>query len=145
MSKEKYNGETTLAKLIRNIGTWLNDKVSKSTAINGKALNTNIELTAEDVGAIAGTSTLLWSGSIKTGTITLTNSYKDFKMLFCEAKRGDFYAQTPLYTDFIVFNNKYTITARAGTLGAIFVDETNITLSQGDYTDVSLEKIYGIK
>lgn len=68
-SKEKYNGEITLAKLIRNIGAWFNDKVSKSTTINGKALSGNINLTAEDVGAA--------SSVVSTGTVTFESQFTD--------------------------------------------------------------------
>lgn len=50
MSKEKYNGETTLATLIQKIRAALNSRVSTSTTINGKSLSSNIILTAEDIG-----------------------------------------------------------------------------------------------
>ncbi|MBQ4062174.1 MAG: hypothetical protein IJD14_04900 [Christensenellaceae bacterium] len=66
MSIEKYNGESGLAKIIQNLGALFNSRAAKSTQINGHTLETDINLTAEDVGALNST--------VSTGTIDSTGS-----------------------------------------------------------------------
>lgn len=50
-----YTDSTTLKSTIGSINTKLNNKVAKTTKINGKPLSTNITLTASDVSAYTKT------------------------------------------------------------------------------------------
>ena len=148
MSKEKYNGETTLAKLIRNIGTWINDKVSKSTTVNGKALSTNIILSAEDVGALSVAETILFNGEASSGTVTLSEAYTNFKYLTAigyTSSNNQNANSSVLIPVSDIDSSKRWVISHSGPLFLTFTSTTVIALDQAYNYSPKLMKIIGIK
>lgn len=115
-----------------------------STTVNGKALSTNIELTAEDLEALEKTGETLWSGDVTSSTtLSLTSAYTEYTLIIVEwgmvglsnAKKHDvFYVPSISGTMCVTGNDASATLTFSGTSVAV-----------GVISGVRLYKVIGIK